>query len=173
MTAGFGSPEFLRCALDPRNKLCQMKASLRRSSISFTVQLRVGRDWRNIIISCFWHRLVLSCDCPQCRKFLGGRGWKEKIYIPESPSSRAVRTISLERRRRRTDGSLRNLALPPEVGFVVSLGSLILLRGMNTYHISIPHPNGILYAYLSHQETVHPTETELDELHPFVLEMFC
>ena len=44
-------PEFRKCALDPRNKLCHMKASLNRSSISFSVQSLVGRACRNIMIS--------------------------------------------------------------------------------------------------------------------------
>lgn len=45
------APEFLRCALDPRNKLCQMKASLSTSSISFSVQDLVGRACKNIMTS--------------------------------------------------------------------------------------------------------------------------
>lgn len=40
-----------KCALDPRNRLCQMKASLSRSSMSFSVHSRVGSACRNIKIS--------------------------------------------------------------------------------------------------------------------------
>lgn len=44
-------PEFLKCALDPRNKLCQIYASLSKSSTSFSVQSLVGKACRNIMIS--------------------------------------------------------------------------------------------------------------------------
>lgn len=52
--------ELRRCALDPRNKLCQMKASLRRSSISFSVQSLVGKACKNIKIS--WKFIFTNCS---------------------------------------------------------------------------------------------------------------
>lgn len=55
-----------RCADEPLNRLCQMKASLRRSSMSFSVQSRVGSDWRNIIIS--WKSILMSLSDHLTRK---------------------------------------------------------------------------------------------------------
>ena len=40
-----------RCALEPRNRLCQMNASLNSSSMSFSVHSRVGNACKNINIS--------------------------------------------------------------------------------------------------------------------------
>lgn len=42
---------FSTCPLAPLKRLCQINASLNKSSTSFSVQSRVGRDCRNIIIS--------------------------------------------------------------------------------------------------------------------------
>lgn len=56
----------LRCADDPLNKLCQMKASLRSSSMSFSVHSRVGSDWRNIMIS--WKSILTSLSDHLTRK---------------------------------------------------------------------------------------------------------
>ena len=43
--------DFCKWPLDPRKRLCHMNASLSKSSISFSVHPRVGRDCRNIITS--------------------------------------------------------------------------------------------------------------------------
>jgi hypothetical protein len=43
-----GPLEFLKCALELWKRLCQMKASLSKSSISFSVQSLVGRACKNI-----------------------------------------------------------------------------------------------------------------------------
>jgi len=40
-----------------------------------------------------------------------------------------------------------------------------------TYKVSIPHPDNILYAELSHEEAVHPPERELDKLDALILEV--
>lgn len=49
-----------RCALDPLNRLCQMKASESNSSISFSVQPRVGSACKNMRIS--WKFIFKSCS---------------------------------------------------------------------------------------------------------------
>lgn len=49
MAGRLGCP--FKCAEDPLNRLCQMKASLSKSSISFSVHSLVGRLCRNIMIS--------------------------------------------------------------------------------------------------------------------------
>ena len=41
----------LRCDAEPLNSDCHMNASLRSSSMSFSVQSRVGSAWRNIMTS--------------------------------------------------------------------------------------------------------------------------
>lgn len=38
-----------------------------------------------------------------------------------------------------------------------------------SHHVSVPHPDGVLDAYLPHEETVHPPEAELYELDVFFL----
>lgn len=52
--------DVLKCALDPLNRLCQMKASLRSSSMSFSVHSRVGNACRNIKIS--WKFIFNNCS---------------------------------------------------------------------------------------------------------------
>ena len=54
------------CALLPLNKLCQINASLSKSSISFSVQFFVGRDCRNIMIS--WKSMRCSFSDHLTRK---------------------------------------------------------------------------------------------------------
>jgi hypothetical protein len=43
---------------------------------------------------------------------------------------------------------------------------------LSTYEVCIPHPNGIPDAEFPHQETVHPTKTELHKLYTLSLQMF-
>jgi hypothetical protein len=57
---------FLRCAPLPLKRLCQIKASLSKSSISFSVHCRVGSDCRNIIIS--WKSIFRSWSDHLTRK---------------------------------------------------------------------------------------------------------
>ena len=51
--------------------------------------------------------------------------------------------------------------------FGLRSGSVQYTTGMfsdDAHQIGIPHPYGILHAYFTHQETVHPPERELHEL---------
>lgn len=65
---------FCTCAWLFLNKLCQMKASLSSSSMSFSVQLLVGRACRNIIIS--WKSILQSLSDHFTRKAAQTYKWK-------------------------------------------------------------------------------------------------
>lgn len=43
---------------------------------------------------------------------------------------------------------------------------------LSTYEIGVPHANYVLYTKFSHEETVHPPETELYKLDALLLKMF-
>lgn len=55
-----------KCDEDPLNSDCQMNASLRSSSMSFSVQSRVGKAWRNIMTS--WKSILRSFSDHLTRK---------------------------------------------------------------------------------------------------------
>ena len=88
-------PSPRRCALEPRKRDCQMNASDKRSSMSFSVQSRVGKDWRNIIVSCGFKRnerwadqqRELMCLCAYAMN--GFREWESprrtylKVHLDE------------------------------------------------------------------------------------------
>ena len=40
-----------------------------------------------------------------------------------------------------------------------------------TYKVCIPHPDRVLYADLSHKQTIHPTEAELHIFDAFILKV--
>ena len=75
-------PVFCRWALLPLNKLCQIKASLSNSSMSFSVHWRVGSAWRNIMIS--WKSILRSWSDHLTRNAAHTYKWKD-----ENPSSSA------------------------------------------------------------------------------------
>lgn len=54
------------CALLPLNRLCQMNASLSKSSTSFSVHSFVGKDCKNIMIS--WKSMRWSFSLHLTRK---------------------------------------------------------------------------------------------------------
>jgi hypothetical protein len=52
--------ELLKCALEPRKRLCHINASLNNSSISFSVHCLVGRACKNMRTS--WKFILTSCS---------------------------------------------------------------------------------------------------------------
>jgi len=45
--------------------------------------------------------------------------------------------------------------------------------GWGTYNICIPHSNDVSDSKFPHEQTIHPPETELDELYALLVEMVC
>lgn len=70
---------------------------------------------------------------------------KRRTYI-EVELRKGVRTFRLEGQ---SGDHIRSLALYTDTS--------------DTYQVCIPHPDGILYTDFPHQETIHPSKSELHE----------